>query len=490
MRKIAVSDVRNMDSEDLLSKHGSEFDRLADAASSSDVFSRQFGTELTKWENSFMRQFSHKISGQKFRYRGFVKHTQDTSVILLTPSPWLMEGEFIIFEGEQRVPADGEYVEITGKRVVIPNLLRQKQIIQRALVVESVEILPMNFVTEIAPPMKLGELSSILFERVGMAEASKRVFARLFVSSPPYQESIGGLTTGIQAILSPAKANTFQSFIRKVLPPSMRRKKTAVRDVKQFKIRTPKLYRLDVGILSKANLESICTNRKDPEGFREVSISTLTNPDNAAMPDVPLALATEDFWIETKSPTELQLPILKSVITYQLLTPTTTTRSIESSTRHVLERLERLQESFGLDETTLARGQILDADSLGRPLSVLKLARSTARSYWKEKVTAKDLKHAWDKVLEPALREFIDISEIEKSSVERWGEDARFYKFNTKVLKAIRKLDSGKTGSLGPTLEEIAYEAGVEKHIAAETLAKMKESGVLYEPRLGNYRLV
>ena len=65
-----------------------------------------------------------------------------------------------------------------------------------------------------------------------------------------------------------------------------------------------------------------------------------------------------------------------------------------------------------------------------------------------------------------------------------------FDRFNTKVLKAIRKLDTGKTGSLGPTLDEIAEEAGVERHVAAETLAKMKDSGVLYEPRPGKYRLV
>ena len=59
-----------MDPEDLLVEHGSEFDRLADVASSTDVFSRQFGTELTKWESTFMRQFSQRISGQKFLYRG------------------------------------------------------------------------------------------------------------------------------------------------------------------------------------------------------------------------------------------------------------------------------------------------------------------------------------------------------------------------------------------------------------------------------------
>ncbi|MHA1390569.1 MAG: hypothetical protein ACTSR9_19325, partial [Candidatus Thorarchaeota archaeon] len=159
-------------------------------------------------------------------------------------------------------------------------------------------------------------------------------------------------------------------------------------------------------------------------------------------------------------------------------------------TQHVLSRLEALQESFGLEESALARGQILDADALGRPLSTLKLARSTARAYWKEKVTAKEMKSAWDKILEPALKEFMDLTDLKKGAEEKWGKDARFDRFNTKVLKAIRKLDSGKTGSLGPTLDEIAQEASVERHVAAETLAKMKDSGVLYEPKTGNYRLV
>jgi len=479
-----------MDSEDLLTEHGSEFDRLADAASSTDVFSRQFGTELTKWEYTFMRQFSQRISGQKFRYRGFVKHTRNTDVILLTPSPWLMEGEFVAIGRDQKLPEDGAYVEITGKRVAIPSILQQTKTVQRALSADSVEVLPMDFTAEITPPMKLRELSNLLFEQVGMAEASKRVFARLFVSSPPYQESVGGLTTGIQAIASQSQVRRFLSFVRRVLPPSMRKQTPSLHNVRGIKIRTPRLFRIDAGTIPRKRLEQICIDRKDPSGFREVSIGTITETDNAVLPDIPLALTSEDFWVETRNPTELQLPILKSAITFQLMTPTASSRSVDSSTQHVLSRLEALQESFGLEESALARGQILDADALGRPLSVLKLARSTARAYWKEKVTAKEMKSAWDKILEPALKEFMDLTDLKKGAEEKWGKNARFDRFNTKVLKAIRKLDSGKTGSLGPTLEEIAQEAGVEKHIAAETLAKMKDSGVLYEPRPGKYRLV
>ena len=63
-----------MDSEDLLRQHGAEFDRLSDATSSTDVFSRQYGTELTKWESAFLQQFSEHLKGQKFRHRGFVVH--------------------------------------------------------------------------------------------------------------------------------------------------------------------------------------------------------------------------------------------------------------------------------------------------------------------------------------------------------------------------------------------------------------------------------
>jgi hypothetical protein len=230
--------------------------------------------------------------------------------------------------------------------------------------------------------------------------------------------------------------------------------------------------------------------RRDPAGFREVSLGTLTQTETAFLPDVPLALASEDFWVETSNPSHLRLPILKSAITYQMLTPAIAKRSIDSGTEHVLGRLETLRESFGLDEKALARGNVLDADALGRPLSTLRIARSSARAYWKEKVTAKDLKHAWNRVLEPALREFMELTELKEGAEKDWGKGSRIDKFNTKVLKAVRRLDTGKRGSLGPTLIEIADEAGVERHVAAETLARMKDSGVLYEPRPGHYRLV
>ena len=88
------------------------------------------------------------------------------------------------------------------------------------------------------------------------------------------------------------------------------------------------------------------------------------------------------------------------------------------------------------------------------------------------------------------LKEFMELTELKAGAEKDWGKKSRIDKFNTKVLKAIKKLDSGKQGSLGPTLKEIAEEAGVERHVAAETLARMKDSGVLYEPRPGHYRLV
>ncbi|TFG30814.1 hypothetical protein EU528_07835, partial [Candidatus Thorarchaeota archaeon] len=226
-----------MDTEDWLVEHGSEFDRLADAASSTDVFSRQFGAELTKWESTFMQQFSHRISGQKFRYRGFVKHTRNPSVVLLTPSPWLMEGEFVVFGRDQKFPKDGSYVEVVGKRAVVPSILQETKVVQRALAADSCEERPMDFTAEIAPPMKLHELSNLLFERVGMAEASKRVFARLFVSSPPYQEAVGGLTTGIQAIASQSQVRRFLTFVRRVLPPSMRKQTPALHNVRGINVR-------------------------------------------------------------------------------------------------------------------------------------------------------------------------------------------------------------------------------------------------------------
>jgi hypothetical protein len=476
--------------EDLFERLGSKHDRLADAVSVSDLFSRQYGTELAQWESRLLQDFSERITRRLFRYRGFVHHTRDKSMILLTPSQWMLEGEFVLFREDQEIPADGAFVEVTGNRIAAPQPLRSTQTTIRALTAETCETLPMDFLSTIQPPSTLKDISSLLFEHVGMAEASKRVFARLFVSSPPFQESIGGLTTGIQAIASHTKVRRLLSFVRNVLPPAMRGRPSAYRDVRGIRVRAPKLIRFDIGSYSRKRMEQLCVNRRDPAGFREVSLGTLTEANTASLPDVPIALASEDFWVETGNPAELRLPILKSAITFQLLTPEVSKRSIDSGTEHVLSRLETLRESFGLEQSSLARGNLLDADSLGRPLSTLRLARSTARAYWKDKITAKDIKSAWNRILEPALKEFIELTELKEGVEKDWGKGSRFDRFNTKVLKAIRTLDTGKKGFLGPTLDEITQEAGVERHVAAETLTRMKDSGVLYEPRPDHYRLV
>ncbi|MGQ4911202.1 MAG: hypothetical protein ACP6KW_03450 [Candidatus Thorarchaeota archaeon] len=479
-----------MDAEELLAKYMEREDRLADASSPSDVFSRQFGAEMTKWERDLIADFKTRLAGSKYQFRGFVHHTQDPSTIVLTASPWLLNGEPIYLPEDLDPPPDGALVEIVGRRIASPFHLQHSKKVREAILAEDVRLMRFDVSSAVTPPMSLRDLSALLFEHVGMAEASKRVFARLFVSSPPYQNSVGGLTTGIQAIASKRQVRRFMSFVRNVLPPALRAKSHASAKIGGLIIRGPRLWRMDVGSVHRSRLEALCINRRDPSGFREVSVGALTKPDTATLPDVPLALASEDFWIETSDPTQLRLPILKSAITYQLMTPKVTSRSIDAGTKHVLGRLETLRESFGLDDSALARGGVLDADAMGRPLSVLRLARSTARASWDEKVSSRDLKTAWNRVLEPALKEFLELSELKRDSERDWGVGSRFDRFNTKVLRAIRKLDPGTRGSLGPTLQEVADEAGVEPHVAAETLARMKDSGVLYEPRPGHYRLV
>ena len=479
-----------MDVDELLEKHGSAMDRLADTVSSSDVFERQFGAEFTSWELKLHQQFQEKVSSRLFRYQGFVHYTKDTSLILLSPSPWLLEGIYVYFKPDQPFPAEGSMVEIMGQSIAVPRLLMQGKGVVRAITADSVNDMPFDLVSTISPSLNLKGLSNILFENVGMAEASKRVFARLFVSSPPFQESVGGLTTGIQAIASKAKVRKLFSFMKNVLPPSMRGKGGTHKSVRGIKVPIPKLWRLDVGPTSKSKMNSLCVERKDPAGFREVSMGSLTDKLTSSLPDVPIALTSEEFYVETGNPTDLKLPILKSAITFQLLTPQVNQRSIDAGMKHVISRLEILRDSFGLEDKSLARGHILDADILGRPLSVIRLAKSTARASWKDKITTKDLKRAWDRVLEPALKEFIELTQVKDDATERWGADSKFDRYNTSVLRALQKLDTGKRGSIGPTLYEISEEAGIERHETAKVLVQMKDDGTVYEPKHGHYRFV
>jgi hypothetical protein len=90
--------------------------------------------------------------------------------------------------------------------------LERRKTSPAAILADSFESSSVDFLTDIRPPMNLKGLSRLLFENVGMAEASKQVFARLFVSSPPFQESIGGLTAGIQAIASIAQVQRHHSI--------------------------------------------------------------------------------------------------------------------------------------------------------------------------------------------------------------------------------------------------------------------------------------
>lgn len=479
-----------MDADDLLRKHGEAIDRLYDTVASADVFDRQYGAELATWELNLQRNFEETGHGRWKKYSGFAHYTRDPSVILLSPSPWMLEGVFIHFQEETSVPSEGAYVAISGPNVIIPRLLEQSQVQIRAVSAREIEVLSHDIPSFVSSPPRLRDLTGMLFENVGMARASKRVFAELYISSPPTLESVGGLTAGIQALASKGQIKRLFKFMRDVLPPSMKSTRHQKKNVRGLAVYTPKTWRMEVGPIGKSKMESLCIERKDSEGFREVSVAALTNLSTSAMPDVPLALASEDFWIESGNPTQYRLPLIKSAITYQLLSPEMSKRSMNTSTSYVEERLEIMRNSFGLGEKSLARGRILDANVLGKPLSAIRLARAEARAAWKEKITHSDVKRAWDRVLEPALKEFIEIAEIKEQAETKWGTETRLDKYNTKIIGALQQLDTGKKGSPGPTLEEIGLQAGVETYEAAQTLNQMKEDGVIYEPRLGHYRLV
>ncbi len=479
-----------MDADELLTKYGSRIDRLYDTVASVDVFERQFGAELTSWELQLQAQFQERKGGKKLHYRGFIHYTNDPSVILLSPSPWIIDGIFVYFSNSKDIPSDGAFIEVGGRSIVIPRILERSQELVRAISADDIVIGSQDLTSQVAAPPRLRDLSSMLFENVGMANASKRVFSQLYVSSPPTLESIGGLTAGIQAIASERQVKKLFKFMRDVLPPSMRSAKWSRRNVQGVSVDTPKLWRMEAGQISLKRIETLCIKRKDPSGFREVSLAALTEASTGMLPDVPIALATEDFWVESGNARSYRLPIIKAAITYQLITPEISKRSLESGMAYIEERLEIMRESFGLNDESLARGRILDADVMGKPLSAVKLARASARAAWETKLASKDIKKAWNDILEPALKEYIEIAEIKGDAASKWGKETRLDSYNTKVLRALQKLDSGRKGSPGPTLDEIAQEAGVEKHETAQTLHQMKDDGIVYEPRLGHYRLV
>ncbi|MFW9800714.1 MAG: hypothetical protein ACFFD9_09775, partial [Candidatus Thorarchaeota archaeon] len=247
-----------MEPEDIYSQLGHVQDRLADVTASSDVFTRQFGSELASWELNLLKAFKRWVSAGLDVYRGFVHHTRDKSLILLTPSPWLVEGIFVQFHRNQEVPPDGSQIEVVGRTAAVSRTLERSGKLVKALYADSYEVISLDVLSAINPPLSLKEISTLLFENVGMAEASKRVFALLFVSSPPIHQAVGGLTAGIQAMASKSQVQRLLTFIRRVLPPTLRGRWPKRRRVSGIRVSTPRLWRLDVGQQVTKKMEDLC----------------------------------------------------------------------------------------------------------------------------------------------------------------------------------------------------------------------------------------
>ncbi len=472
----------------LVSKYSRTGDRLADTSAPSDVFDREFGAQMTAWELQCIRRFREHLSGRRYVYRGFVHHTRVSTQVLLSPSPWILDGVIALLPEGVGPPPEAEMVEVVGRRVAVPGVTRKDMV--AAVMVEDIRVLGDRPLAGVRAPLGMPEISEMLFEHVGMPENSKQVFTRLFISSPPYLDSIGGLATGIQALAARRNVKRLLTFIRRVLPHAITRGVSEYRRVRGVQVRTPRLWRMRVGNVGRKEIRRLCVERKDPLGYREVSVSTMADGNTAPMLDVPIAVSYDDFWVEHPDPRLLQLPVVKAAITFHMMTPRVAARSIEAATKHIIARLEHLRDVFGLPDTALSRGHVLDADLLGRPMSTVRLARSAARGLWRDRVTAKDLKHEWDRVLEPALREFIEVGELQMTTEEIVRAGDTVERHDTCVWRALQRLDTGQRGSTGPTVEEIAREAGVHVSTAERALERMKRDSMVYEPRPGHYRMV
>jgi len=465
-------------------------DRLIDVTGDSPLFERTF-PELACWEREVFKDFNARKPDGTMCVRGFVQYTELPNVIAVLVSPFLSAGRLALIPEGMEPPPEGSFIYCEGKLTSLTGRISRELSVafDSVLRLESwrFEKSPLS---NVKPEMDRKELGNLVFQEWSLREDFRELLLSLVVSSPPHRSFVGGFTAGIETEVGKMLPKYMVRYLREILPEEF-----TMRDFPPIKLEGVDVYvkrpwRLECGSLRRDKvLLEICAKRKDPFDHREVSVSSLADPSVMGYPDAPIALVDAEF--SGKFPREYRSLIAKNVLTYLYICPEFSAHDEEESIRYIEKRLNDIRESFELDWRHCARHRVLDANFDGKPLSAIRIALSICRGLGKRKITYEDVKKSWDYVLEPALKEYIEMF-LHRYIWEKEGFDTTRLpsRYNVKVLRAVVKLYKNCSCSDGcPTIDEIAEASGIRDLTKLKLyLEELRNGGFILEPKTGHFK--
>ncbi len=463
------------------------------------LWQRETGALWLPFEHERIKEYSIVKANEHATVSGYVKWV-DSAVFVLVPTPFSNQTYMTCVNYSKECPAENEYITVTG----LAKLANYRPLSTRSRKFNSDLIIEVYNWANDKPAMELPKLNfdyknfrQGLTSRIEGLEPQIRDFiAFSAISSPAFVETLGGLN---MTIYDSTKANLPAKVVRElkaIIPQDMGAAERVETPYGRFQLRYKYAFvseDADKPLSPQtADLLSHKTSKLLPPDT-ELSMSLVSkNSQPNSIEDPPCSLSDiptvipENTSVNRSRPVIDQFDALKFMMVNHMKTPVI--NDLQGSQGQIVDGLEKLVDSYGLDPAHLSKYGFLSASYNAKPQSVLRESLAFAR--------ANDIHVAGPDLTGKVFRDFFEWNF--KYVYEVW-EDLLATKITSKknlaslnikyrdIIRIIRKYHSSREP--GAKKVYVLKEAKTPPHETEQLLKECLNEGIIYEPLFEVYRL-
>jgi len=313
------------------------------------------------------------------------------------------------------------------------------------------------------------------------------------LSTPSFYEYVGGVNLTLYDSTTSGLPNKVLRELRRVIPPDIGQLCTVKTPFGSFGLRYKYAYVTGDADKPLSKIKErflINRTRKGITAYDEVSLSLYSaqrKPKSIEDPpcglsDIP-TVVPEDVVIDTTKGRDPEFDSFKYLMIQQMRIPVLEDHN--SSLVNIVDRLEKLKESFGFGPEQLTRYGFLNANYYARPLSVLRKSLAYARAQNIDTVKVSDVSRIFENYFKWNLDYVYEIWE----DLLKPGKKIPLHIpiEHRKIIRIIRK--NQETGKPGVSRKDIIAEAEFSSAKTEELIDDLLNKGQIYEPIFGVYRL-
>jgi hypothetical protein len=463
------------------------------------LWQRESGALWLPFEHERIKEYSNLKANEKASVSGYVKWIRN-NIFAIVPALFSNQAYVVCINYTELNPAENEFITVSGKAKFerIQQISETSRRFSGDLVLEvydwigakpAFEIPKLNFSYK---DFKLG-----LTGRVeGLDPQIRDFLAFSAISSPAFLENTGGINLTLYDSTKSGLPLKVVGEIEKVIPQDMGRIQKVETRFGKFAMRykygfvcedaDEPLTRITENLLAHKSSGSIGLDL-------EISMSMYSkNSKPACIEDPPCSLSDvptvipEDTSINRSRSVIDQFDALKFMIVSHMKAPIL--EDLPTSEAKIVDELEKLVDSYGLDPAHLAKHGFLNASYNSRPSSVFRECLAYAR--------ANDIPIANPEVVSKVFDEFFKWNFEYVYDV--WADllaspisgNENLASLNVKyrdIIRIIRKYHS--TGECGAKKSDIVREAKTKPQETEQLIKDCLNEGIIYEPLFEVYRL-